>query len=94
MAISYGHGKIHIITSWYVFKSLALVSKGLRCQYHEDSGVYHIFCVDDAILYSTDIYIGNVPDSSWYNQEQNDAAKLEFETDWLPTANQRISWAY
>lgn len=81
--------------TWTNFKAIAITTKNLPIQYTDDGIEYTIFAFDDnTIAYVTTIWKGTVPDSvtsNGYSQAQNDSDKSDFETNYKPNANSRIS---
>jgi hypothetical protein len=78
---------------WTDFKAIAITSKNLPVQYEDDAiaDVYRVFAVDGSVIYVCVIYKGTVPDNCGITQVQNDADKTDFETNYEPTANGRLS---
>ena len=91
--ISVGSGLVVINpSSWASFKSIVLTTKNLPLQYDDDGVIYRIYALDGASLYlEYVIYKGTVPTESGVSQSQNNSDKSDFETNYKPTANGRIS---
>lgn len=94
--INYGSGFITIDLEWQNLKQICL-GKNLQLQFvqesnpYVDSYYYEIFCIDDSIVYKTIIYNGLVPETSNISQQDNDSNKQDFQQNFLPTANKRLS---
>jgi hypothetical protein len=81
-----------ISSTWTVFKT-SVVGKSLQVQQDDDGVTYSIFAIDGPIVYDCTIWKGIVPDgvvNSGYSQSQNNTDKTDFETNYLPTGNQRL----
>lgn len=79
-------------TSWTDWKGIQ-VSKKLVAQFDDNGSIYTIYGYDGPEVVLCNIWKGTVPDgvsAGGYTQEQNDADKAEFETDFKPTANAPI----
>lgn len=93
MSVNFGAGNTVISTDWTKFKSVASTGKSLRVQFDDDGILYTIFAIESHIVYSCVIWRGTLPDTvvaSGYTQIQNDADKLDFETNFKPDANKPI----
>lgn len=91
MAVENLTGATYIHTTWADVSAQA-TARNLPIQYYDDGGVqYWIWVADDKLIYSTVIFQGTIPAVSDYvDQAANDAAKTDFETNFQPTANQRM----
>lgn len=89
--ITFGSGVSTISSSWGAFKQVVLV-KVLSIQFTADAGVYLIFAFDGSLVYTTQIWLGAVPDgvAQTYSQEQNDSDKADFEGFYKASANSVI----
>lgn len=74
------------------------ISKSLALQYTYDTTnpsitpFFHIFSIDNPIVYQTRIYNGTVPSVSDVNQSQNDAYKADFLTNWISASIQTLNF--
>jgi hypothetical protein len=78
---------------WTTWKALLATKAGVH-QYDDDGTVYTIWFYDGAEAYVCTIWQNLVPDgvvAEGYTQEQNDADKTDFTTNYLASANKRIS---
>lgn len=78
---------------WTGFVS-EISAKLLKAQYDDDGETYTIWGYDGPEVFLCTIWKGVVPDSiisAGYTQEQNDADKAEFESDYKPSANQPLA---
>lgn len=82
------NGVIRIDVSWTKLKSVASL-KNLAIQYDGSATEYDIFCIDGNIAYITAIFIGSVPDTTRFNQAQNDIDKSDFETNYKDITTNR-----
>jgi hypothetical protein len=89
MSVRIGSGLVTVPKSWTDLKSV-LNTKGLSLQYETNSDVYDIFCIDNAIVYTTIIYTGTVPPGAGVDQSTNDLNKSDFETNYKPFANRSL----
>lgn len=92
MSISFANFIIRSYT-WTNWKTM-LSNKGGVYQYDDDGLIYTIYFYDLPEVHTCAIWKGTVPDSiidGGYSQSQNDTDKTDFETNYLPTANKRIS---
>jgi len=81
-------------SQWTTFKSSAITGKSLSVQYDDDGYVYTVVAFDGPVAYTCTIWKGTVPASivtGGYSQSQNDSDKSDFETNYKPTANGRVS---
>src|SRR5574338_129583 len=79
--------------SWTNWKTI-LSSKDGIYQYDDDGVQYTIYFYDIPEVYVCTIWKDIVPDGiigGGYSQAQNDSDKSDFETNYLPNANLRIS---
>lgn len=92
MSISFGSSFTQISYTWQDWKNVQLFKNGNH-QYHSDGTLYTIYFYDGPEVHACTIWLGVVPDSiinSGYTQEMNDSNKLDFENNFLATANQTI----
>lgn len=85
-------GVIRIDLSWTNLKSVASL-KNLAIQYDSSASEYDIFCLDGNIAYISLIFRGSVPDTTRYNQVQNDLDKTDFETSYKDIVTNRSNTA-
>jgi hypothetical protein len=79
--------------TWTNWKA-AFINRGGITQYDDDGLVYTIYFYDIPEVHTCTVWKGDVPDSiinNGYSQAQNDSDKSDFETNYLPTSNKRIS---
>jgi hypothetical protein len=79
-----------VVGSTYQALKTVLLARALPWQYQEDAQVYYIFGVDTFLAFACTIWKGEVPYSvalGGYTQVQNDADKLDFETNYKASAN-------
>jgi hypothetical protein len=84
---------IQVSCTWAELKNF-VSNKFIFLQYTDDGIQYNLFALDDRIVYLCNIWKGTVPESvvnGGYSQAQNDADKSDFETSYLPYANDPIS---
>lgn len=77
-------------TQWKAIK----VTKGLVHQHDEDGDMYTVWGYDGPEAHICTIWKGALPESviaSGYTQQQNNADKAEFESDYLSTSNATIA---
>jgi hypothetical protein len=74
---------------WTAWKAIYVI-KGLPFQFEETSEMYTIWSYDGPEVFSCQIYRGAVPAVSDYTQEQNDADKADFETNYKALGNASI----
>src|SRR3989304_5248033 len=77
---------------WTWFKPL-IAAKTLKTQYEEDSVIYLVYGYDIPEVCTCTIWKGTLPESvieGGYSQAQNDADKVDFETNFKPYANRSI----
>lgn len=88
--ISFSNNLNKIFLRWSDLK-LVVVANSLQLFYNtSDNGYYTIWTISDNDIYTTVIWTHDVPwaiAQNGYTQEQNDADKLDWETNFLPTAN-------
>lgn len=95
MAINFG-GNVVIYEQWTALKTTA-VNNTLSIQYLESSDRYSIFVIDGGVVRACTIYTGTIPNfvdpdvGDPSDQSTNDSYKSDFETNYKPTANSRIS---
>jgi hypothetical protein len=91
MAITFGSSFTQRYYSWTDFKTV-LLGKYLIHQYDEDDSKYTIYGYDGQEVHSCIIYKGEVPESitAFYSQVQNDADKLDFETNYKTFSNRPL----
>ena len=85
-------GTSKISCNWTELKNV-ISNKFLFLQYTDDGTSYQLFVFDGEIVYLNQIWKGTVPDgviSGGYSQAQNDSDKSDFETNYLPYANEPI----
>lgn len=78
--------------SWTNWKAVAS-AKNIIYQYDDDGLVYRIYGYDGPEIHLCIIWKAEVPYeivNGGYSQVQNDADKLDFETNYLPTANHPV----
>ena len=82
-------GSIIVELEWETFKS-TLTAKSIieLIQYIEDNEKYTIFSVDGPVVYVLYVWKGAVPMGG--DQTVNDAAKLDFETNYKSSANKSL----
>lgn len=88
--ISFGSNIILINKTWNSLKTLS-AAKSLSIQHELDAdiGIHQIFCIDEKIVYLTEIFTGVVPTDR--DQTQNDTDKSDFETNYLSKCNISLS---
>lgn len=79
---------INIRLTWENLKYI-IDLKHIKLQYVETNDSYDIFALDDQIHYRTIIFIGDVPDDT-YDQVQNDLDKTDFEDNYKDTSNDNL----
>lgn len=95
MSISFGNN-IVIYEQWTDLKTSA-VNNTLSIQYQQLTDRYTIFVVDANVVQTCTIYTGTIPNfintdtGDPPDQATNDSYKSDFETNYKPTANSRIS---
>ena len=84
--IQFGSSLILINKSWSSLKSISS-TRNLPLQYETDTdmGLYQVFCVDNTIVYVSQIFTGSVPLGE--DQSQNDSDKSDFETNYKSVIN-------
>jgi hypothetical protein len=93
--IIFGSGQTVIPDRWTAFKIVAS-TKRLLLQYDDDGETYTIYGFDGQLAHTCNIWLGAVPDGvvlSGYSQAQNDADKIDFETNFKPFANRSLDVA-
>lgn len=88
--IAFGSSLITINTSWQDLKDKIAEVK-TPYHYGQDENLYEIFLLDIDLVYTTQIHLGNVPESSAITQEQNDLNKADFEGNYKDGANKPFS---
>jgi hypothetical protein len=97
MKINLGSSFIIGNGTWSEVRDLTL-SKSLALQYVYDtsnpsySPFFHIFSIDNPIVYQTRIYNGSVPPISDTNQIDNDNYKTDFLNNWISSSVQTINF--
>ena len=84
-----------VLLRWPDFKTI-IQAKNLQIQYIQDSIIYNIFAYDGSVVYNCILAYdsNNYPFSSLspdYSQSQNDTDVSDFTTNFLSSANKRIS---
>jgi hypothetical protein len=93
MAVVFGSGVTVIQSFWTTFKA-SVVAKQLAMQYQDDGIITSVFAFDGSgLAYACIIYDGTVPDGiiATYSQAQNNADLSDFQTNWLPVSNFRVT---
>jgi len=94
MSVNFGTGITVISNTWVNFKA-TVIAKSLSMQYLDDSVITTVFAFDGpSLAYSCVIYDGTVPYpviNAGYSQAQNDSDLSDFQTNWLPSANQEAA---
>lgn len=91
--VSFGTSLANRSYTWTEFKTF-ITPKGLAVQYDDDGIIYAIFGCDGPTILVCIIWKGTVPDgviAGGYSQAQNDSDKSDFETNYKPSANGRLS---
>lgn len=97
MRIDIGNSFIVGEGTWNEVRDIT-VSKSLAMQYvYDDTNpsttpFFHIFSVDDPIVYQTRIYNGTVPTVSDMDQSTNDSYKSDFLTNWVSSSVQTLNF--
>jgi hypothetical protein len=89
--IIFGDSYTHRYYIWTTFKAV-VSSKHINHQYNDDGYVYTIYGYDGPEVHRCIIYKGTVPNDViiTYSQVQNDADKLDFETNYKPFSNRPL----
>lgn len=97
MKINIGNSFVVGEGTWPEIRDIT-VSKSLALQYAYNtsnpslSPFFHIFSVDEPIVYQTRIYNGTVPEVSDVDQSTNDAYKTDFLTNWVSASVQTLNF--
>ena len=81
---------LSITGTWLDLRSV-VARKSLRLQFTESDDRYEPFAIDGPLVYSTIIFKGLIGAGS-LRQEDNDAYKLDFESNHKPTANRPLAY--
>ena len=86
---SYYTRREYLWTAWKAAKA----SRGFIMQYDEDVEKYLIYGYDGPEVHICYVYKGTLSEdlAAFYSQVQNDADKVDFETNFKPTGNQALS---
>jgi hypothetical protein len=91
MSVAFGNGITVIYSFWTAFKAI-VIAKSLSMQYQDDGTITTVFAFDGPLVYSAIMYDGTIPYGVLpvYSQAQNNADLLDFQNNWLPTANGQL----
>lgn len=93
MPLAFGSNLTPLDVTWTAFKSIATTKNFAHQVWTGDAASWTIFGVDGPFLHRCFIWTGDVPQpviDAGYTQAQNDADKVDFTTNWLPTANKPV----
>src|SRR5437867_4346028 len=90
MAIDF-NGFVQKSYSWTDWKSVTS-AKTLAVQYYQDDVKYVVYGYDGPEVHNCIIWLNDVPHAiaETYSQDQNDADKSDFETNYKTSANKKI----
>lgn len=93
MSIAFGSSFTQKTYTWTNWKVIQITKSG-NYQYDSDGNIYTVYFYDGSEVHLCTIWQGIVPDgvvNGGYSQVQNDSDKSDFETNFKPNANARIS---